>query len=61
MTFAVMALTVAALTLLYCLVAVFLTHRLAERMRANLRNGRILQKIAGLCLVGFGLKLAVSR
>jgi leucine efflux protein len=61
LTFGVMALTVAALTFAYGLVAVLLTHHLAERMRAHPLIGRLLQKIAGLCLVGFGIKLATSR
>jgi threonine/homoserine/homoserine lactone efflux protein len=60
-TFAVMAATVAALTFAYGLVAVLLTHHLAERMRANPLIGRVLQKLTGVCLVGFGVKLAISR
>ena len=35
LTFGVMAATIAARTFLYGLVVVLLTHRLAERMRAN--------------------------
>ncbi len=60
-TFGAMAVTVASLTFLYGLTSTLLTHFLAERMRANPRIGRALEKIAGLCLVGFGLKLALSR
>ncbi len=60
-TFGFMAVTVALLTFLYGLTSTLLTHFLAERMRANPRIGRILEKVAGLCLVGFGLKLALSR
>lgn len=60
-TFAFMALTVAGLTLLYGLIAVFLTHRLAERMRASPRIANLLERLAGACLVGFGLKLAAMR
>ncbi|MEJ5992174.1 LysE family transporter [Ramlibacter sp. PS3R-8] len=60
-TFGVMAATVAVLTFLYGLGAVLLTHFLAERMRANPRIGRILEKAAGLFLIGFGVKLAVSK
>ena len=60
-TFGVMAATIAALTFAYGLVAVLLTHFLAERMRANPVIGRALEKIAGLFLIGFGVKLAVSR
>jgi threonine/homoserine/homoserine lactone efflux protein len=60
-TFGVMAATVAVLTFLYGLGAVLLTHFLAERMRANPRIGRVLEKVAGLFLIGFGVKLAVSK
>jgi len=38
-----------------------LTHYLAERMRANPMVGRVLEKLAGLFLVGFGIKLAISK
>lgn len=61
LTFAVMAATIAVLTFLYGLVAVLLTHFLAERMRANPRIGRVLEKVAGVFLIGFGVKLAVSK
>jgi leucine efflux protein len=60
-TFGLMAATIATLTFAYGLVVVLLTHYLAERMRANPIIGRVLQKVAGLCLLGFGVKLAVSR
>lgn len=56
-TFALMAATVAALTLLYCVTAILLAHTLAERLRADPRIGRILEKLAGLVLVGFGARL----
>ena len=61
LTFGVMAATIAALTFTYGLIVVLLTHRLAERMRANPLIGRILQKVAGLFLLGFGIKLAMSK
>ena len=38
-----------------------MTHRLAERMRANPRISRTLEKLAGVFLVGFGIKLAISK
>ncbi len=60
-TFGVMAATIAFLTFLYGLVAVLLTHFLAEHMRANPRIGRWLEKLAGVFLIGFGVKLAVSK
>ena len=59
--FAVMAATIAALTFLYGLIVVLLTHRLAERLRANPKVSGALQKLAGVFLIGFGLKLALSR
>ena len=37
-----MAATIAALTFLYGLVVTVLTHRLAERLRANPKIGRVL-------------------
>lgn len=61
LTFAVMAVTIAALSFAYGLVAVLLTHFLAERMRANPLIGRVLEKVAGVFLIGFGVKLAVSK
>jgi threonine/homoserine/homoserine lactone efflux protein len=60
-TFGVMAATIAVLTFMYGLVVVLLTHHLAERMRANPLIGRVLEKVAGIFLLGFGIKLAVSR
>jgi leucine efflux protein len=60
-TFGVMALTIAALTFLYGLTVVLLTHFLAERLRANPVIARALEKLAGLFLLGFGIRLALSR
>jgi leucine efflux protein len=61
LTFGVMAATIAVLTFAYGLGAVLLTHFLAERMRANPVIGRVLEKVAGVFLIGFGVKLAVSK
>ena len=61
LTFGAMALTVAALTFFYGLAAVLLTQRLAERVRANPRFTQRLNRIAGMVLIGFGVKLAISR
>jgi len=60
-TFGVMAATIAALTWLYGLTVVLLTHFLAARLRANPLIARGLQKLAGACLIGFGLKLAIAK
>jgi len=60
-TFAFMAVTIATLTFAYGLTVVLLTHFLAERLRANPLISRTLEKLAGIFLIGFGAKLALSR
>ncbi|MFT6589267.1 MAG: threonine/homoserine/homoserine lactone efflux protein [Rhodoferax sp.] len=60
-TVAFMAMTVAALTLMYGLSMVLLTHYFAERLRANPLISNVMQKLAGLFLIAFGIKLALSR
>jgi leucine efflux protein len=60
-TFAAMAVTIAVLTFVYGLTVTLLTHFLAERLRANPMVSRMMEKLAGLFLLGFGIKLAVSR
>jgi threonine/homoserine/homoserine lactone efflux protein len=60
-TFGAMAATVAVLTFLYGLTAVLLTHFLAERVRASPRITQTLNKLAGVFLIGFGFKLAISK
>lgn len=60
-TFAVMAVTIALLTFAYGLTVVVLTHFLAERLRANPKVSLGLEKLAGLFLFGFGVKLALAR
>jgi leucine efflux protein len=60
-TFGAMAATIAVLTLAYGLAVVLLTHFLAERMRASPRITQLLNKVAGVFLIGFGIKLAISK
>lgn len=60
-TYAAMAVTIAALTFAYGLIAVLLTHFMAERIRSNPRITSFLQKLAGIFLIGFGAKLALSK
>ena len=60
-TFAFMAATIAVLTFLYAAGVMLLTLALAERMRASPRVTRLLNRLAGVMLIGFGVKLAVSR
>lgn len=60
-TFAVMAATIAGLTFLYGTSVVLLVHFLAAWLRATPVIGRVLEKLAGLFLIGFGVKLALSK
>lgn len=60
-TFGVMAATIAGLTFLYGLTATLLTHFLAARLRASPRVSATLEKLAGVFLIAFGIKLAASR
>jgi threonine/homoserine/homoserine lactone efflux protein len=60
-TFVFMAFTIAVLGFLYCFGVVLITHTMAERIRANPKMSGVLQKLAGVCLIGFGLKLAVGK
>ena len=60
-TFVFMAVNIAVLGVLYCFGVVAITHRMATRLRANPKVSGLLQKIAGLFLIGFGLKLALGK
>jgi leucine efflux protein len=56
-TFAAMALTIAVITALYCLVLCAFAQALSRQVRAHRRLALALQRVAGLFLVGFGLRL----
>jgi leucine efflux protein len=60
-TFVFMAFTIAVLGFLYCFGVVLITHNMAERIRANPKFSGLLQKVAGLFLIGFGIKLALGK
>jgi threonine/homoserine/homoserine lactone efflux protein len=60
-TFVAMAVTIAVLGFVYCFGVVLITHFMAERIRATPRVTGFLQKLAGLCLIGFGLKMVVAK
>jgi len=60
-TFVFMAVNIAVLGFLYCFGVVLITYRMATRLRANPKVSGFLQKIAGLFLIGFGLKLALGK
>ena len=42
-------------------VAVLLSHFLAERLRANPTASRLMTRLAGMLLIGFGIRLGVGR
>lgn len=60
-TYAFMAATIAALTFLYGLAATLITHFFAERVRSNPKISLVLEKVAGVFLIGFGVKLVASQ
>jgi leucine efflux protein len=60
-TFAVMAVTIALLTFLYCVMVIVITCCAADRMRASPRVAVWLNRIAGTMLLGFGVKLALGK
>jgi threonine/homoserine/homoserine lactone efflux protein len=57
-TFAAMAATIAIVTLAYCLTLCAFANAVSERVRAHRRLSLLLQRAAGVALIGFGLKLA---
>ena len=61
LTFGILAVTIAVLAFMYGLIATLLTHFFAERMRRNPQAGFLLEKLAGLCLIGFGVRLVLTR
>ena len=60
-TYTLLSVTIFVLLFLYGVIAVLLTHYLAERIRANPRITDVLQKVAGVFLIGFGVKLALGK
>ena len=57
-TFAAMAITIAILTLVYCLTLVACAQAVTERVKARRGLVRMLEKLAGVALVAFGARLA---
>jgi leucine efflux protein len=58
LTFAAMALTIAVITAAYCLTLCAFARAVAERLRAHRGAARWLERLAGVCLIGFGWRLA---
>ena len=59
-TFAVMALTIAAITAVYCLSLCAFAQAITERLRAHRRLSRLMERAAGVFLVAFGLRLGTQ-
>ncbi len=57
-TFAAMAVTIAVITAVYCLTLVVLADAVSAYVRAHRRLAAALQRLAGVALVAFGIKLA---
>jgi threonine/homoserine/homoserine lactone efflux protein len=57
-SFAAMALTIAVITALYGLMLCAFAQAVSQKVRAHKRLALALQRVAGLFLVGFGLRLA---
>jgi leucine efflux protein len=57
-TFAAMAATIAAITALYCLTLCAFAQAAARKVRAHRRLARWLERLAGVFLIAFGIRLA---
>jgi threonine/homoserine/homoserine lactone efflux protein len=56
-TFAAMAATIATITAVYCLTLCAFADRVAAKVKAHQRLSSWLSRMAGLFLIGFGLRL----
>jgi threonine/homoserine/homoserine lactone efflux protein len=59
-TFAAMAATIAVITAVYCLLLCAFADILSAKIKANRRLARGLERLAGLFLVGFGIRLGTQ-
>jgi threonine/homoserine/homoserine lactone efflux protein len=59
-TFAAMAVTVAVITAAYGLLLCACAHAVSERVRAHRRLARLLERLAGVFLIGFGIRLGTQ-
>ena len=59
-TFAAMALTIAVITAVYCLLLCTFAEAVSARVRAHQRLARGLEKLAGVFLIGFGIRLSTQ-
>ena len=59
-TFAAMAATIAVITAIYCLALAIFAKAISARLKAHAGAGRLLERLAGIFLVGFGLRLGTQ-
>jgi leucine efflux protein len=59
-TFAAMAATIAIITAVYCLLLCAFAHVVGEKVRAHRKLARALEKMAGVFLIGFGIRLGTQ-
>ena len=59
-TFVAMALTIAAITAVYCLLLCAFAQAVGERVRSHRRLARWLERLAGVFLVAFGIRLGTQ-
>ena len=59
-TFAAMAATIAVITAVYCLALAIFAEAISARLKAHAGAGRLLERLAGIFLVGFGLRLGTQ-
>jgi leucine efflux protein len=55
-----MAVTIAAITAVYCLLLCAFANAVSAKVRAHQRLARALEKLAGIFLVGFGIRLGTQ-
>lgn len=59
-TFAAMAATIAVISAFYCLILVVVSAAIGTRLKAHAGVGRVLERLAGVFLVGFGVRLGTQ-
>ena len=59
-TFVAMAATIAVITAVYCLTLCAFAQAISAKVRAHQRLAAVLQRLAGLFLIGFGIKLGTQ-
>jgi leucine efflux protein len=60
LTFAAMAVTIASITAVYCLVLCAFAQVVGAKVRAHRALARGLERLAGMFLIGFGIKLGIQ-